>query len=132
MYCDSDDLGSDLLNHTIKDEKKISPFEPEPVKIDDEAENNQERNHFRPTIQFEVVGEEASGRVDYAIKKVIDVVNEELIAITEEGFGKAFDSFDESSTTSMRSLLQHLTENDEELRRGVKKSYESDCEFVEG
>ncbi|PKK59455.1 hypothetical protein RhiirC2_762651 [Rhizophagus irregularis] len=26
---------------------------------------------------------EASGRVDYAIKKVIDVVNEELIAITE-------------------------------------------------
>ncbi|UZO29745.1 uncharacterized protein OCT59_023205 [Rhizophagus irregularis] len=33
--------------------------------------------------QFEVVGEEASGRVDYAIKKVIDVVNEELIAITE-------------------------------------------------
>ncbi|CAB5216411.1 unnamed protein product [Rhizophagus irregularis] len=26
----------------------------------------------------------------------------------------------------MRSLLQHLTENDEELRRGVKKSYESD------
>jgi hypothetical protein len=33
--------------------------------------------------QFEVVGEEASGRVDYAIKKVIGVVNEELIAITE-------------------------------------------------
>ena len=33
--------------------------------------------------QFEVVGEEAPGRVDYAIKKVIDVVNEELIAITE-------------------------------------------------
>ena len=27
--------------------------------------------------------DEASGRVDYAIKKVIDVVNEELIAITE-------------------------------------------------
>ena len=33
--------------------------------------------------QFEVVGDEASGRVDYTIKKVIDVVNEELIAITE-------------------------------------------------
>src|SRR4051794_23770112 len=33
--------------------------------------------------QFEVVGEEASGRVDYAIKKIIDVVNEELIAIAE-------------------------------------------------
>ena len=40
MYCDSDDLGSDLLNHTIKDEKKISPFEPEPVKIDDKAVHN--------------------------------------------------------------------------------------------
>ncbi len=34
-------------------------------------------------LQFEVVGEEASGQVDYAIKKVIDVVNEKLIAITE-------------------------------------------------
>ena len=33
--------------------------------------------------QFEVVGDEASGRVDYAIKKIIDVVNEELIVITE-------------------------------------------------
>ncbi|POG79328.1 hypothetical protein GLOIN_2v1526767 [Rhizophagus irregularis DAOM 181602=DAOM 197198] len=33
--------------------------------------------------QFEVLGEEASGRVDYAIKKIIDAVNEELIAITE-------------------------------------------------
>ena len=33
--------------------------------------------------QFEVVGE-ASGWVDYAIKKVIDVINEELIAITKE------------------------------------------------
>ncbi|PKY22013.1 hypothetical protein RhiirB3_470656 [Rhizophagus irregularis] len=36
-----------------------------------------------PTLNFEVVGEEASGRVDYAIKKIIDVVNEELVAITE-------------------------------------------------
>ncbi|CAB5197569.1 unnamed protein product [Rhizophagus irregularis] len=35
----------------------------------------------------ELVGEEASGRVDYAIKKIIDVVNEEL---KEE----AFDDFD--------------------------------------
>jgi hypothetical protein len=40
--------------------------------------------------QFEVVGEEASGRVDYAIKKIIDVVNEELIANNRgktKGFG---------------------------------------------
>ena len=34
-------------------------------------------------FQRDISGEEASGRVDYAIKKVIDVVNEELIAITE-------------------------------------------------
>ena len=33
--------------------------------------------------QFEVVGEEATGRVDYAIKKIIDSLNEELICITE-------------------------------------------------
>ncbi|RGB24201.1 hypothetical protein C1646_676541 [Rhizophagus diaphanus] len=33
--------------------------------------------------QFEVVGDEASGQVDYVIKKVIDVINEELIAIIE-------------------------------------------------
>ena len=39
---------------------------------------------LRKELPFEVVGKEASGRVDYAIKKVIDVVNEELIAITEE------------------------------------------------
>src|SRR5436305_2673707 len=38
---------------------------------------------LRKELPFEVVGEEASGRVDYAIKKIIDVVNEELIAITE-------------------------------------------------
>ena len=33
--------------------------------------------------QFEVVGDEATGRVDYAIKKIIDSLNEELICITE-------------------------------------------------
>src|SRR6266542_2016387 len=33
--------------------------------------------------QFEVVGEEATERVDYAIKKIIDSLNEELICITE-------------------------------------------------
>ena len=34
-------------------------------------------------LQFEVIGEEVSGQVNYTIKKVIDVINE-LIAITEE------------------------------------------------
>ena len=33
--------------------------------------------------QFEVVGEEAAGRVDYTIKKLIDSLNKELICITE-------------------------------------------------
>ena len=107
------------------DIRKIPPFVPEPVKIDDEDEeleqciteikrtmhligsttssNEAVRCEYisvilyasifiarritekRITIdpQLEVVGEEATGRVDYAIKKIIDVVNEELIAITE-------------------------------------------------
>ena len=107
------------------DIRKIPPFVPEPVKIDDEDEELEQciteikrRMHLigsttssneavrceyisvilyasifiarritekRITIdpQLEVVGEEATGRVDYAIKKIIDVVNEELIAITE-------------------------------------------------
>ncbi len=34
-------------------------------------------------FQFKVIGEKASGRVNYAIKKVIDVINKKLIAITE-------------------------------------------------
>jgi len=34
--------------------------------------------------QFGVVGEEASGRANYAIKKVIDVVSEKLVAIIED------------------------------------------------
>ncbi|RIA83951.1 hypothetical protein C1645_833039 [Glomus cerebriforme] len=54
------------------DMKKIPPFVPEP-------ENNQERDFPRSSIH----GNEITGRVDYAIKKVIDVINEELIAITE-------------------------------------------------
>ncbi|RIA92693.1 hypothetical protein C1645_820367 [Glomus cerebriforme] len=56
--------------------------------------------------QFEIDGNEATDRVDYAIKKVIDTVNEELIAITEGN--KRMD----------------ILENDEELHRGVKKVME--------
>jgi hypothetical protein len=121
------DLSKVLHKYGIdsNDIKKIPPFEPEPVKIDDEDEelkqciteikrrmgiigsatgsNEAVRCEYISPIlyasiyiakritkkgisldpQFEVVGEEASGRVDYAIRKVIDVVNEELIAITE-------------------------------------------------
>ncbi|GET66877.1 hypothetical protein GLOIN_2v1634247 [Rhizophagus irregularis DAOM 181602=DAOM 197198] len=91
------ELGEVLRKYGIDSNEitKSPPFEPEPVEIDDEDEELEQciteikrrmgiigsatgRNEA-----FEVVGEEASGRVDYAIKKVIDVVNEELIAITE-------------------------------------------------
>ncbi|CAG8578223.1 8651_t:CDS:2, partial [Ambispora leptoticha] len=35
------------------------------------------------TPQFEIVGEESTGRVDYAIKKIIDKVIEDIICVTE-------------------------------------------------
>ncbi len=34
-------------------------------------------------LQLEVVGEEASNQINYIIKKIIDIINKELIAITE-------------------------------------------------
>ena len=108
------------------DIKKIPPFVPEPVKVDEadkhfqycitdikrkmgiigsaKSSNEAVRCSYIEAIllsamyivkditrkrislepQFEVVGEEATGRVDYAIKKIIDSLNEELICITEE------------------------------------------------
>ena len=33
--------------------------------------------------QFEVVGDETTGRVDYAIKKILDSLREEIVYITE-------------------------------------------------
>jgi hypothetical protein len=33
--------------------------------------------------EFEIIGDEATGRVDFAIKKVLDTLDEELIYITE-------------------------------------------------
>ncbi|RIA95206.1 hypothetical protein C1645_817052 [Glomus cerebriforme] len=82
------------------DIRKIPPFVPEPMKIDDKDKELKQciteikrRMHLIGSTtssneavrypQLEVVGEEATGRVDYAIKKIIDVMNEELIAITE-------------------------------------------------
>ncbi|RHZ65476.1 hypothetical protein Glove_315g77 [Diversispora epigaea] len=41
------------------------------------------KQKIRPRCQFEIIGNERTGRVDYAIKKVKDIGNEELIAITE-------------------------------------------------
>ncbi|UZO08590.1 uncharacterized protein OCT59_028843 [Rhizophagus irregularis] len=85
-----------------------------------------------------IVGEEASGRVDYAIKKIIDVVNEEL---KEE----AFDDFDYlyefvTTTTNQYFLLytperiycsksdyshrlpsEGILDDDTKLRQGVKE-----------
>ena len=126
-YKTKKELSEMLRKYKIDSNKitKILPFEPEPVKIDDEDEELKQciteikcrmgiigsatgRNEavrceyislilyasiyiakritkkgITIDLQFEVVGEEASGQVDYAIKKVIDVVNEKLIAITE-------------------------------------------------
>ena len=35
-------------------------------------------------LEFEVIGDEASDQVNYAIKKVVNIVNEKLIAITKD------------------------------------------------
>ena len=64
--------------------------------------------------QFEVVGEEATGRVDYAIKKIIDSLNEELICITkgkqnQEVLGIMQNIMQlESSTTQIRENERRL------------------------
>ncbi|RIA82808.1 hypothetical protein C1645_862040 [Glomus cerebriforme] len=70
--------------------------------------------------QFEVVGDEASGRVDYAIKKVIDVVNEELIAITEgkqkdlvAGFMQNIMQLESSHHTNTRKRKASMAFDDE-------------------
>ncbi|RHZ77399.1 hypothetical protein Glove_180g51 [Diversispora epigaea] len=41
------------------------------------------KQKIRPRCQFEIIGSERTGRVDYAIMKVKYIGNEELIAITE-------------------------------------------------
>jgi len=158
------DLSEVLRKYGIdsNDIKKIPPFEPEPVKIDDEDEelkqciteikrrmgiigsvtgsNEAVRCEYISPIlyasiyiakritkkgisldpQFEVVGEEASGRVDYAIKKVIDVVNEELIAITEgkqkdlvAGFMQNIMQLESSHHTNTRKRKSSVAFDDE-------------------
>jgi hypothetical protein len=120
-YKTKKELGEVLRKYGIdsNDIKKIPPFVPEPVKIDEadkhfqycitdikrkmgiigsaKSSNEAVRCSYIETIllsamyivkditrkrislesQFEVVGEEATGRVDYAIKKIIDSLNEE-------------------------------------------------------
>ena len=70
--------------------------------------------------QFEVVGKEASSRVNYAIKKVIDVINEELIAITKGkqkdlvmGFMQNIMQLESSHHTNMRKRKASVTFDDE-------------------
>jgi hypothetical protein len=126
-YKTKKELGEVLRKYGIdsNDIKKIPPFVPEPVKIDEadkhfqycitdikrkmgiiglaKSSNEAVRCSYIEAIllsamyivkditrkkislesQFEVVGEKATGRVDYAIKKIIDSLNEELICITE-------------------------------------------------
>ena len=71
-------------------------------------------------LQFEVVGEEASGLINYAIKKVIDVINEELIAITEgkqkdlvAGFMQNIMQLESSYHTNTRKRKASVTFDDE-------------------
>ncbi len=71
-------------------------------------------------LQFEVVGKEASDQVNYVIKKVIDVVNEELIAITEgkqkdlvTGFMQNIMQLESSHHTNMKKKKASVAFNDE-------------------
>ena len=70
--------------------------------------------------QFEVVGKEASSRVNYAIKKVIDVINEELIAITKGkqkdlvmGFMQNIMQLESSHHTNMKKRKASMAFDDE-------------------
>jgi len=150
------------------DIRKIPPFVPEPVKIDDEDEeleqciteikrrmrligsttssNEAVRCEYisvilyasifiarritekRITIdpQLEVVGEEATGRVDYAIKKIIDVVNEELIAITE---GKQKDLVAGFVQNVMQLESSHHTNT---RKRKASEAFDDDFDYLYG
>jgi hypothetical protein len=76
--------------------------------------------------QLEVVGEEASGRVDYAIKKIIDVVNEELIAITE---GKQKDLVAGFVQNVMQLESSHHTNT---RKRKASEAFDDDFDYLYG
>ncbi|GES90838.1 hypothetical protein GLOIN_2v1533061 [Rhizophagus clarus] len=75
---------------------------------------------MHPSSQLDVEGEEVTGCIDFAIKKIIDTVSEELIAITEgeqkdlasEGFDDEFDYLYGIVTTVTKSNA-HVTKSSE-------------------
>ncbi|RGB22330.1 hypothetical protein C1646_776273 [Rhizophagus diaphanus] len=76
--------------------------------------------------QFEVVSEEASGQVDYTIKKVIDVINEELIAITE---GKQKDLVTEFMQNIMQLESSYHTNT---RKRKASMAFDDEFDYLYG
>src|SRR3954447_17405833 len=76
--------------------------------------------------QFEVVGDEATGRVDYAIKKIIDSLNEELICITE---GK--------QNQEMLGIMQNVMQlessyHTNKRKRKASEAFDDDFDYLYG
>ena len=76
--------------------------------------------------QSEVDGNEATGRVDYVIKKIIDIVNEELIAITE---GKQKDI----TVGFMQNIMQLKSSYDVNTKkRKASQALDDDFDYLYG
>ncbi|PKK59535.1 hypothetical protein RhiirC2_290916 [Rhizophagus irregularis] len=165
-YKTKKDLSEVLRKYGIdsNDIKKIPPFVPESVKIDEadkhfqycitdikrkmgiigsaKSSNEAVRCSYIEAIllsamyivkditrkrislepQFEVVGEEATGRVYYAIKKIIDSLNEELICITE---GKQ----NQEVLGIMQNIMQLHTNK---RKRKASEAFDDDFDYLYG
>ncbi|PKY40507.1 hypothetical protein RhiirA4_453894 [Rhizophagus irregularis] len=82
------------------------------------------------TPQSNIIGEENTGRVDYAIKKIISEILEEIICITE---GKPF----QETLGVCQNLLQCRSACDMNIKMNKKKrkasdAFDSDYEYVYG
>ena len=169
-YKTKKELGEVLRKYGIdsNDIKKIPPFVPEPVKIDEadkhfqycitdikrkmgiigsaKSSNEAVRCSYIEAIllsamyivkditrkrislepQFEVVGEEATGRVDYAIKKIIDSLNEELICITE---GKQ----NQEVLGIMQNIMQlESSYHTNKRKRKASEAFDDDFDYLYG
>ena len=76
--------------------------------------------------QFEIVGEEAIRRVDYAIKEIIDLLNDELICITE---GKQ----SQEVLGIMQNVMQlESSYHTNKRKRKASKAFEDDFDYQYG
>ncbi|RGB28795.1 hypothetical protein C1646_767387 [Rhizophagus diaphanus] len=74
------------------------------------------------TPQANIIGEVNTGRVDYAIKKIISEILEEIICITEE---KAFQAtLDEHKNEQEKAKVENTLKDSTELRKNVKRILE--------